>query len=900
MKKIFTMSFVMLCMVFQMQADPVSKFEAKQIAISWYGRISQTSVTDVAVEGITVTQYEGLTTFYIFRFRPNGFVLVAADDASIPILGYSAHNDFPEEVTNPAVKEWLDDYSREIAYIVSSGKSNRETIKRWNAIRMESYPESTMDVGPLLATAWHQNCYYNELCPADPAGPCGHAWAGCVATAMAQIMKYHNFPPQGVGLHSYTHPDYGVQSADFGNTFYDWASMFPTLSSSTIPVATIMYHAGVSVDMNYSPGGSGSWVTFVPGAMVDYFNYHPAIERHYQSEYSDPEEWKELLRDNLDEGLPVYYIGRSPTTGHAFVCDGYKVTEGDFHFNWGWSGNHDGWYAIGALNPGTTTWNLKNNAIVWIKPYNPDLIVRFLQPASNTVIRAGDAVTIEASVVRGTSNQVLWITINGITVASGAGPDVSYIWNTSISDLGSNDVKAWAVAGNDTVWYMINLNVAEWQTQASGFPVYKRAIHSMSAVDTNIVWAVARDGINLRGTPYQDFTRTVDGGNTWSTGRITPGDGLCASMIFALSANKAYVPMWRMLGTDPAGIYVTEDGGMTWNRQNSATFNNPGSLPMCVHLFNENEGWCMGSPPTYTGSEFEIFTTTDGGEDWIQVSGSNIPDPNDGEKSFTGAYSAVGDTIWYGTNRGRIYRSVDKGHTWTVSMVLPLYGWQTRPVFRDAMHGIAHNLNEYPETPRICETSDGGETWTLVDFDGSLYGTDLAYIPGTEDTWVSTGGRFINPTGASVSYDGGYTWTEMPGTSGVFFRYMTWISPTCGWAGGINRSETEGGVFRFTGNLLNPPIGITQSEIRNQKSEIRNYPNPFYASTTIVFELEEPGETEVIVYNQFGQEVDKMDINGKKGSNKVNWYAGSLPAGIYICRIKTGNRSGSKKIVLLR
>ncbi len=269
--------------------------EATKIGTLWYKHIVKASVTDYTIDVDYTTRHDDLATFYTLVFRSGGFVIVAADDASIPILGYSEKNSFPGDISCPATREWLDDYCDQINRIVESGLSNSATLKQWEAIRLGHFPASTKDVDPLVTTKWDQGCYYNELCPVDPAGPCGHAVTGCVATAMAQVMKYHNYPPQGAGTHSYPCPVYGTQTADFGNTFYDWASMPDNVTTSNIPVATLMYHAGVSVDMIYGVvNGSGAFVPFVPVALVEYFNYHPEIQAAYMNDYPDPVVWKNL------------------------------------------------------------------------------------------------------------------------------------------------------------------------------------------------------------------------------------------------------------------------------------------------------------------------------------------------------------------------------------------------------------------------------------------------------------------------------------------------------------------------------------------------------------------------------------------------------------------------------
>jgi len=794
----------MLCMAISMFAAHVSRQEAQQVAIAFYKHHNPGHAANAEIKDVVTFEHQSLTTFYLFRFIPTGFVIVAADDASMPILGYSTENRVPDEITNPATRDWLEGYSREIFQIISNNLPNKETLKEWNSIRDGSMPSPSKDINPLLTTTWDQGCYYNALCPADPSAyfSCGHVYTGCVATAMAQIMKYHNFPPQGVGTHSYTHPEYGLQTANFGATTYNWSAMPNNVGGSNTPVATIMYHAGVSVNMDYAPDGSGAYSEDVPYALQNYFNYHPDVTIKYKNNYPNVEDFKALLRADLDQQLPIYYSG-SGSVGHAFVCDGYRMNDGKFHFNWGWSGSSDGWFAIGALNPGGNSFNDNNSAVVHIKPYNADLVVRIGHPVDNAVIGVGYAVEIEAVTLRGTP-MMMKLFIDDVETYSVTNDTLLYTWNTSSADLGSHDVRAYAYTATDTVYFRINLNVAEWISQASGFAAPSRGINYMSAVDSNIVWASAFDNNNVQG-PCSDFTRTTDGGVTWNSGTIGNTQGLALAMVFALSDLKAYVPMYKVNGSKPMGIYFTADGGVTWTRQTTATFSNTNSFPNCVHFFDENNGWCMGDP---INGEFEIYTTSNGGTTWTAVDGANIPNPTSGEWGVVGYYSAVNDTIWYGTNKGRVFRSVDRGLNWTVSSVSTFSGKFIKPFFRNGSHGLVQD-KDAGTTGAICESFDGGLTWTPVTTAGTIYPTDLTYVPGTENTWVSTGSLGTN--GASYSFDGGHTWSEFEGTQGAEYMQMAWVNNHCGWAGGINLSATENGAYKFIGVLMPPlpaPTGL--------------------------------------------------------------------------------------------
>jgi photosystem II stability/assembly factor-like uncharacterized protein len=806
---------------------PVEK--ARDIAVAFYSHFLSQYNKQAVVKDQTVIEYKTVVTYYIFNFSPSGFVIVAADDASIPILGYSDKGAIEGEITNPATKEWLSGYSHEIYQIINSALSNQETLKRWNSL-LDKDLYTPDDVSPLLTTTWDQGCYYNALCPSDPTAinTCGHVYTGCVATAMSQIMKYHNFPPQGVGYHSYIDPTYGFQSADFGNTTYNWSSMPNILTSSNTPVATIMYHSGVSVDMQYSVSGSGAFSQDVPYALMNYFNYCPNVVIQYKSNFTHVQDFENLIRTDLNQQLPVYYSGSNPSEGHAFVCDGYRMSDSTFHFNWGWSGSYDGWFTIGNLNPGGNSFNDDNAIVIHIKPYDPNLIVRITHPVDNAVIGVGYSVQIVGKTVRGTAN-MMKLFIDSVEITSTTNDSIVYTWNTSAPDLGSHYVAVYSYNATDTVYNAINLNVAQWISQASGFTT-TLGISYMSAADSNNVWATAFNPNDPTGA-CSDFTRTNDGGNTWTPGVITSTSGLASSMIFGISATTAYVPMYKISGNNSQGIYVTSDSGSTWTRQTTADFSNSNSFPDCIHFFDQNTGWVLGDP---VNGSFEMYTTINGGTNWTPVSSSNIPAPLSGEYGVVGYYSAVQDTLWFGTSLGRVYHSTNKGYNWTVSTVPQLSGKYIKPRFQSGTHGLVQDQSANT-TGTLCETFDGGVTWSLVNTTGPVYATDISFVPGAGNVCVSSGANGTN--GCSYSFNGGHFWSDFVGTEGALYMQMSWLNNHCGWAGGINSSATENGIYKFIGVLTVPlpaPLNL-QAQVNNLTVHL-TWQKPVFDSTSVTFQ----------------------------------------------------------------
>ena len=319
---------------------------------------------DANSDGKHTKSNEEVTYFYVFA-GTNGFVIVAGDDNVSPILGYSYENPFVADNMPPNLMEWLEGYKNEIRYVVENEIfATAQIRKEWEDYYNGTLPKvhKGTSVSPLISTQWNQNPYYNDLCPGNGSSK---TVTGCVATAMAQVMKFWEYPTNGVGFHSYNCSPFGTLSANFAATTYEWSSMPVRLTSSSSntqknAVATLMYHCGVSVNMQYdyaSNGGSGAYTLggapSAEHALKTYFGYKSTLSGKSKSSYSDAN-WINLLKTELDAGRPMLYAGQgsSGTSGHAFVCDGYDENN-KFHFNWGWNGQNDGYFLLTSLNPGS-------------------------------------------------------------------------------------------------------------------------------------------------------------------------------------------------------------------------------------------------------------------------------------------------------------------------------------------------------------------------------------------------------------------------------------------------------------------------------------------------------------------------------------------------------------------
>ena len=380
MRYLFLFLFIYFTAFSYSFAAKVSPEDAQKVAVNWKKYIhsqqlkSNNSIIQSTGNNLQtpksqeLTTYNGQNTFYTINFKGGGFVIVSADDNVNPILGWSDTDSLPANTDNENLKYWLEKYNQQIYYSINQQINNSTNQLKWNNILQNTFIEKSKNsVTPFLTTKWDQGQYYNTSCPIDSKGPDGHVVTGCVATALAQIMKYNNCPAHGTGSYTYTAYPYGSLSADFGNTTYNWSNMSKQLFFKNNDVANLIYQCGVAVSMSYSATASSSYDSNALRALKKYFGYTSA-SLISKSNYSSDTAWENVIKANLELSLPVYYSGidASLNSGHAFVCDGYN---GDyFHFNWGWSGQYNSFFLLSAMNPNGYKFTTNEEAIINIIP----------------------------------------------------------------------------------------------------------------------------------------------------------------------------------------------------------------------------------------------------------------------------------------------------------------------------------------------------------------------------------------------------------------------------------------------------------------------------------------------------------------------------------------------------
>ena len=347
-------------------AAPVDRKTANTVATNFLSTKGIMSISDT-LSLYPVKDYDGC--FYIFNLYDEGFVIVSADDRCTPVLGYSVNGSFDYSRCPSNMLGWLDGYARDIrAGIKARAPEDPEALAQWKQLLNPSPDQNEPKSDQYLITStWEQGSGYNNYCPVMNGS---HVVVGCVATAMAQIIRYYGFPTRGFGKKSYIHSTYGILAVDFDTTEYDYSLMPDRIHRNSSAqekdmVSRLCYHCGITVDMNYQnashTSGSGTQTSLVPAALM-HFGYTDAVYMNRNS-FGDDVEWKRIIRSEIDNGRPIEYAGFGSDGGHAFILDGY--TSGSrFHFNWGWGGYADGFYSLTTMQGFTSDQDM----VINIKP----------------------------------------------------------------------------------------------------------------------------------------------------------------------------------------------------------------------------------------------------------------------------------------------------------------------------------------------------------------------------------------------------------------------------------------------------------------------------------------------------------------------------------------------------
>lgn len=374
-------------------AGNVDVSRAKKVAI---GFLSENGISckaeDLAVVKTLVNQNQGETALYMFNIADKGYIVVLGSDCVRPVAAYSFERGLDPADIAPAFMYMMREKAHEACFAQDNKlEPSAEIAGLWSKLEAGGSPTKgpRKSASYLMHTTWHQGDPYNIYCPIIEGD---RAIVGCVATALAQILRYWEHPTVGEGSSSYFCQDCRERlGANYGATTYDFPHMPLALyntnsSTEKIATATLCYHAGVSVMMQYHEGSSGVSMShvgsFVKTALTRYFKYDTIATELFRTQFADNDSmWMNFVRFDIQAQRPVFYCGydngsEGNDAGHAFVCDGFDETTNFFHFNWGWGGQADGWFDLynSALDAGGYHFRWRQLGVFGIQPRREPII----------------------------------------------------------------------------------------------------------------------------------------------------------------------------------------------------------------------------------------------------------------------------------------------------------------------------------------------------------------------------------------------------------------------------------------------------------------------------------------------------------------------------------------------
>lgn len=416
---------------------------------------------------------------------------------------------------------------------------------------------------------------------------------------------------------------------------------------------------------------------------------------------------------------------------------------------------------------------------------------------------------------------------------------------------------------------------AQWIIQSTNFPDESTGVRCISIVNDDVVWVSSYDGSG-NNAALRTFSKTTDGGENWTAASLTGVPTNCdIAMIKAIDANNAWAVAYPTgSNANGQGVYRTTDGGANWIRQESADFTASSSFTNVVWMDAEGNGFCQGDP---ADGYFELYTTSDFGENWTRVPQANIAANLSGEYGYVGQVFNVNNTIWFTTNKGRIYRSADKGLNWEVFQS-PINDFGGSGMsgcidFADENYGLIINKNN-----QAWKTENGGETWTEVA--DAPFTADVAFVKGT--SFAVCTGSAQNASGSAWTEDGGMTWNVYQDDQDQHTE-MAFNANHVGWSGGFSTTANGGGIFKYNGTFL----GVEQTEA---VTSISCFPNP--ANNFLQVQANSK-INEVRILNFLGQEIEHLI-----GSNNyMTIDLSAMQSGIYFVEISTINGKETAKVV---
>lgn len=878
MKKLSVFAIFLFGTLSHLFAGNVNLKLAAEVARNFYYAHNGITLNNNEISIENIITNDGDTTYYIFNYsNQKGFIILSADNATSPVIGYSFEGMYDKNDV-PIQLEWLlDEYSAQIKSVKVQNKIQALPIhNEWTKLINKATISNKATVGPLTTTTWNQSPYYNDLCPYDSTAM-KRTPAGCVAVALSQTLKYWNHPSQGKSSKSYT-SDYGTLSANFENTTYNWSSMPNSITSANSEVAQLVYHAGISVGMDYGiVDGSSAFPSNIDDALRNYFRYASSTKFVTKTSYNDST-WEALIRTELNSKRVVIISATDSVTdkvGHAFVCDGYDGST--FHINWGWAGKLNGYFVLSNMVTWSYVWTKNLAAVVGIEPIASYCSSTKTISDSLGTITDGSGTNNYADntdckwLITKSSAKSITLTFKSLSTETNY--DYVYVYDGSATTntllgkySGTTLPAAITSSGNSMLIHFKSdgsVNKAGWEASyAMTFPTTTTT--SACSGSTTLTSA---SGTFSDGSGSSNYTDNMD--CQWL---IQPSGASTITLTFStfdLESGYDFVQVYD--GSTTSATLLGKYSGSTLPSSVSST-----GSSMLVYFTSDYSENAAGFTATYKGNSSSSTTTYatlpystsfESGLDkyWKTTSSSTAGriqltssyTPYDGSKQLTMDVSTNGT---YSTNEAWLRLNLSG----VTQCYMTLY-WKS---FSDDTH----------TSDGIYFSSNGGTSFTKV----NSYST-------TKNSWVQL----------KLDID------QLAASAGLSLSSTFVIKLQQYDNYGISNDGMGYDLINVVSGSLKTS-GIEEVATENEPIPVVIAPNPFSNSTTIYYTLNNNTTINIDIYNSLGQKViTLLNENKARGEYTIEWNGNDekgnlLPEGIYTCVVNTEGGTISKAIALSR
>lgn len=848
MKKHVLILFMLLGGMMTSQARPIdfniAQSAAQKFATARFALERQNAAPQLVYTGL----YDA---FYIFNVGDNGFVIVAADDAYRPVIGYSDESAFDAANIPPALQDYLNGIAESIHRLKGAAVATPAVAAEWGSVLKHGRLLSRnggRGTGYFCQTKWNQDYPYNCLCPEDLAGSGGHTYVGCLATAMSQLMRFWAYPAQGIGSHCYYHEDYGQICADFGNTTYDWENMPNTLNNNSIEAeklatGTLCFHCGVTIDMGYGPDGSGGASGPIPGVMHDYFNYSEANVQLRRNDFT-LKDWKTMVREQFDMGWPMYYGGCEDDGCHAFVCDGYDDFD-MFHFNLGWGGSSDGWYIIDEApytHPADAMFNFVPAPVYDQTPMAPTDFTA--EPTSDTDLKVHLSWTNPTTTLDGTPLS----SINRVEVMRDNEVIMTFPYATPGQTIEIEDAD---VPRYDLYHYAVYV-------EANG-RVGKHANVMDVMVGPSCTWQILMTTTSFQGWRGGYITAYNATGREIGQFTINSSTGTMA---------EPNMPLGRIsFGWTAPEETVSQMGFVIKDGEGNTVYSFSGSSDdLSSGVFLEINNSCGGDLSCDTPQNL-VATAQD---DAVLLTWDAVENPGYGYQLY---------------RDGLLYRLIQEGNSFLDDNAnLGGHCYRVGVLCEGGENGEYSNESCasvgpcYPPRDLDFEYTSNYKAKLKWDVPQPNDGLSGYYLYRKDGDGEYHRVKLLNANAVS------YTDNALNQEGDYCYRLYAYYGDLDCTSSPANRKYEEN-VFELC--VYYSPTGLDENE-----AQVKVFPNP----TNGVMTIEAEGMTQVSVYNALGQCVLRLDEPGNQSTIEL----GGVPEGLYLLRVKTDDNSFSKRITIVR